>query len=428
MSMQRLFFYEYPHTTFHFMQNTLPYLKKSLSLTLQHFFPFAGKIKLPPPPQRPYIFFTDGDSIPFVVTESEVDFNHLTGNQAQHAQELQALVPKLPPPSMSSEGTNVCKQLSLSLMAIQVTIFANAGFSIGITFFHAAADGRAFAHFTKSWASVCKSQEDLAFVNNSPPNYIRDSIQDSQGIWSFFLEQSGELSTDLSSSSIPTDMMRVTYGVSKSYIETLKKWITRKCRVEEKEKEPLRLSTFVVTCAYIWVCLIKLQESETPDIFLNEVDVICYFIFHADCRDRIKLPTKYFGNCLQPCFLAAKRSELLGENGVVAAAKAIGRTVMELDKGVLKEADKWMSRIKDILINSKHFVSVAGSPKLRVYKTDFGWGRPQKSEVAHIGCYGSISIAENMDEEVGGVEFGLALAPNELDKFNAIFEQGLVNL
>ncbi|XVF65664.1 hypothetical protein PTKIN_Ptkin09bG0267700 [Pterospermum kingtungense] len=248
--MQRLFFYEFPHPTSYFMQNTLPNLKHSLSLTLQHFFPFAGKIKLPPPPQRPYIFFTEGDYIPFLVAESEADFNHLIGNHARHAQELQALVPKLPPPSMSCDGTDVSKQVSVSLMAIQLTIFPNAGISIGITFFHAAADGSAFAHFTKSWASVCRSQGDLAFLHNSPPDYSRGTIQDPRGIWSIFLEQSGELTADLFSSSIPIDVMRVTYGVSETKIETLKKWVTTKCKVQENE-ENLRLSTFAVTCAYI---------------------------------------------------------------------------------------------------------------------------------------------------------------------------------
>ncbi|XVF84349.1 hypothetical protein PTKIN_Ptkin17bG0029700 [Pterospermum kingtungense] len=70
---------------------------------------------------------------------------------------------------------------------------------------------------------------------------------------------------------------------------------------------------------------------------------------------------------------------------------------------------------------------ILNSPKLRVYETDFGFGRPRKSEVVHIGTHGSISVAESRDE-AGGVEFGLALASAELDKFNAIFEQGLLNL
>ncbi|KAK8572810.1 hypothetical protein V6N12_028852 [Hibiscus sabdariffa] len=163
--MQRLFFYEFPHPTSHFMQKILPNLKSSLSLTLQHFFPFSGNLRLL---QRPYIFFTDGNSIPFIVTESDADFNHLISNHRRHGRELQALLPKLPPPSnVVSDGTSVCKQLPL--MAIQITIFSNAGFSIGITFLHAAADGKAFAHFTKSWASICRSKGDLSFIRNSPP-------------------------------------------------------------------------------------------------------------------------------------------------------------------------------------------------------------------------------------------------------------------
>ncbi|XVF65666.1 hypothetical protein PTKIN_Ptkin09bG0267900 [Pterospermum kingtungense] len=53
--MQRLFFYEFPYPTSHFIKNSLPNLKNSLSLTLQHFFPFAGNLRLPPSPQRLYI-------------------------------------------------------------------------------------------------------------------------------------------------------------------------------------------------------------------------------------------------------------------------------------------------------------------------------------------------------------------------------------
>ncbi|KAK9913120.1 hypothetical protein M0R45_036944 [Rubus argutus] len=39
---QPLFFYEFPYPSSHFTSITLPNLKHSLSLTLQHFYPFAG--------------------------------------------------------------------------------------------------------------------------------------------------------------------------------------------------------------------------------------------------------------------------------------------------------------------------------------------------------------------------------------------------
>ncbi|KAK8484199.1 hypothetical protein V6N13_110929 [Hibiscus sabdariffa] len=63
-----------------------------------------------------------------------------------------------------------------------------------------------------------------------------------------------------------------------------------------------------------------------------------------------------------------------------------GRAVMELDIGVLKEVQKWIPRTKETFSTSKHNVIIVGSPKLLVYETDFGWGRPRKIEVAHIGC------------------------------------------
>ncbi|KAK9285951.1 hypothetical protein L1049_025153 [Liquidambar formosana] len=105
----------------------------------------------------------------------------------------------------------------------------------------------------------------------------------------------------------------------------------------------------------------------------------------------------YFGNCLALCFVSAKRAELVGENGVFAAAKAIGRKVKELESGVLRGAEKWMSKWKE-LGEEGRLVSVAGSPKLLVYDTDFGWGRPKKSEVVHVEVSGTFSLAECRDD------------------------------
>ncbi|XP_022760990.1 coumaroyl-CoA:anthocyanidin 3-O-glucoside-6''-O-coumaroyltransferase 1-like [Durio zibethinus] len=413
--MQRLFFYEFPYPTSHFMQNSLPNLKNSLSLALQHFFPFAGNLKWPPRPQRPYIQYTDGDSVLFVVTESTAEFKHLTGNGQipRRGHELEDLVPKLAPPSMCSDGDSFCKQQPL--MAIQVSIFPYVGISIGVTFCHVAADGKAFGHFTKSWASICRSEGDLTFVDNYPPDYSRDLIQDPRGIWSIFLKEmsNAETSTRMNRN----DNVRITPVISKTQVEMLKKWIARKFVEENEKQDPPRLSTFVVTTAVMWVCLIKLHLSKkTPD------NGICRFLFPADCRDRLRLPKTYFGNCLTPCIATARRNELTGENGIFVAANAIGREIQEFEKEPLKGIENWISSAKEVLKECEHLVSLAGSPKLRVYETEFGFGRPTKSEVVHIGSRGSISISESRDGE-GAVEFGLSLAPYEFHKFNAIFEQ-----
>ncbi|XVF65665.1 hypothetical protein PTKIN_Ptkin09bG0267800 [Pterospermum kingtungense] len=305
--------------------------------------------------------------------------------------------------------------------------FPDAGISIGVTFCHVAADGRTFGYFTKSWASICRSLGDLTFVKNSPPDYSRDLIQDPRGIWSIFLQETADRDT-ATRINPPTDNFRISPVISQSHVKMLKTWIARKY-TEVNEKDHPRLSTFVVSIALMWVCLIKLYQcNKTPDPLLRyDDDAICAFVFLADCRDRIRLPTNYFGNCLKPCLATAKRSELIRENGVFVAAKAIRREIEEFEKEPLKGVENWISSGKEVVKECEHYVTLAGSPKLRLYETDFGFGRPKKSEVVHIGSHKLISIAESRDEE-GGVEFGLAFASSELDKFNAVFEQGLLNL
>ncbi|KAE8726235.1 hypothetical protein F3Y22_tig00007179pilonHSYRG00028 [Hibiscus syriacus] len=132
------------------METILPELKSSLSLTLQLFFPFAGYLVLPPPPQMPSILYTEGDYVALVVYDSTADFNHLVADHARHCREFQALVPNSPP-AIATSRSNGCKHMQRPTMAVQVTIFPNVGISIGVGFSHIAADGRTLAHFMKSW-------------------------------------------------------------------------------------------------------------------------------------------------------------------------------------------------------------------------------------------------------------------------------------
>lgn len=129
--IQRLFFYEFPHSTHHFTQTVLPSLKSSLSHTLQIFYPFAANLICPPPPQKPHILFSDDDSVPFTVAESSADLDRTIGyHHARDVEDLHPFVTELPPARvMENNNTRV-----VPLMAIQVTVFPNSGICIGVTF------------------------------------------------------------------------------------------------------------------------------------------------------------------------------------------------------------------------------------------------------------------------------------------------------
>ncbi|GMN33417.1 hypothetical protein TIFTF001_041891 [Ficus carica] len=409
--MERLYFYQFPLLTPHyFFETLLPALKHSLSLTLQHFFPFAGSLVCPPSPAKPHILFSDGDSVPLTVAESAGDFQSLTVNHPQDVRELHRLVAELPPARVEEGGARV-----VPLMALQVTAFPNFGFSVGVTFCHVAADGRAFHHFMKSWASVCykakgssssssgSSDQGRMFLDQESPFHGRDSIKIPTGLeqgllmdfWSWASTTKEYVGP--SNYQLITGKVRATFVLSHDQIKRLKSWVTN--RLGDNGLELVHISTFVVTCALSWVCLVRSEEMEDGNINISESDKLdddhnpYFFVFAADCRDRLQnpVPKTYFGNCLAFCMVSVTRKELLGANGIAAAAKAIGKKVKALERGVLEGAEKWMQDWKNVL-EKYRFATVAGSPKLGIYETDFGWGRPKKSEVVHTDVSGKNAL------------------------------------
>ncbi|GMI97025.1 hypothetical protein like AT1G03940 [Hibiscus trionum] len=422
--MQYLYFYDFHYPTAHFMESTLPKLKASLSLTLQHFFPFAGNLVFPPLPEMPYILYTEGDSVSFVVYESSADFTHLIADHARHAQDVQPLFPTSPPAVESSSGGCIQKPN----MAIQVTVFPDVGISIGVGFSHVLGDGRTDAHFMKSWASIHKSQGDSTCLRNSLPSFDRGLVNDPSGPASgLFMKNERVFQGTSSSSKVFFNNVRVTCKIKRSHVESLKDWV-KKRSMEVNGSEPIRMSTFVVTCAYTWVCLLKLQHHQNHSS--DDSGELSYFHFPVDCRGHLKLPETYFGNCVLLRMTAAEKSELLGENGILVAATAIGREIMEFQEQPFKDAEPSWKKVVEIIKMIKDSVFVTSSPKFGVYTSDFGWGRPRKIEFGNIATFRSVSsfsISESSEEE-GGVELGIALPPDESDSFNTIFQDDLLKL
>ncbi|MCI06785.1 coumaroyl-CoA:anthocyanidin 3-O-glucoside-6''-O-coumaroyltransferase 1-like, partial [Trifolium medium] len=153
--IKRIFFYHFPHPTHYFLQTTLPILKHSLSLTLQHFFPFSSNLVIPSDSQTaPYIrYLSSTNALSFTVAESAADFNLLISD-SQDAQNWHPLVPDLSSSSTEQNSTRV-----IPIMAIQVTVMPNSGLSICLAFKHVAADGKSLHHFMKFWPLFQKTEQ-----------------------------------------------------------------------------------------------------------------------------------------------------------------------------------------------------------------------------------------------------------------------------
>lgn len=91
-----LLFYELPITKTQFTETIVPNLKQSLSVTLQHFFPFVGKLTIfPSGDKNPEIRCDEGDSVVATFAECNLDFNDLIGNHPRECDKFYNLIPIL---------------------------------------------------------------------------------------------------------------------------------------------------------------------------------------------------------------------------------------------------------------------------------------------------------------------------------------------
>ncbi|KAL5552549.1 hypothetical protein UlMin_039950 [Ulmus minor] len=413
--IQTLLFYQLS-TPKPFFDSILPRLKDSLSLTLHHFLPLAGTLTWTETSNRPFIQHLEGDSVSLTVAKSNADFFHLSGNHVFcEAKSYHPLVPNL---EMSHQRT--------ASLALQVTLFPNHGFSLGLTMNPAILDGQTFSLFIKSWAFICKSLEETQITNGyiplSPelePFYDRSQIKDPVGLEEHYTNQWLSLdgpnnkSLILWERKVPPDAVRGTFILTRAKLETLRKLA--------KDNHTIRVSTFSLACAYTWVCLVKAEDISNEQVHL---------VLNVDCRSRLEppLPPTYFGKCIRPICLSAETKSLKGKHGLVLALKTIAEGIKSLEKGILNGAENWLSMLTSFLGNSSsvrsRVYSVAASPRLGIYSADFGWGRPRKVDYVSIDSTGAISVSENVNGD-GGVEIGLALKKHHMEAFASLFFHGL---
>ncbi|KAJ7965038.1 Malonyl-coenzyme:anthocyanin 5-O-glucoside-6'''-O-malonyltransferase [Quillaja saponaria] len=451
-----IFLYEFPYTTHHFLETILPSLKQSLSLTLQHFFPYAATLVFPPEPNKPYIRYvadSESSTVTFTVAESTMDFNHIIADHPIDINDLDTFAPPKPPVSVLEDGTRL-----FPLMAIQVTVMPNSGFCIGINYHHVVADGMAFMFFMKAWASICKrllmstktneEEEEGEGEHYSLPIFNEgDMVPDPNGIelsylkfwWKAspvilnMLEGDGPRSSNGMHENTKENHSfeaKGTIKLSQVQVDKLKQWISLKhneySSSEPQDKissVPLRLSTFVAASALLWVCWVKLEDN--IDIGDDEPH---HFLFVVNCRGRyefVSIPSTYFGNCVALSYVTLKKRQLLGENGIVEAAKAIGNKIKELNKnGVMKGPETWPLDFTEKL-SSRRGLLAAGTPKMGLYETDFGVGRPKKCEFLDLQGGKSFAIFDSKDRNGGGVEVGFAFERTKLNNFIEIIQQSL---
>ncbi|XP_039070873.1 phenolic glucoside malonyltransferase 1-like isoform X2 [Hibiscus syriacus] len=324
--VERLFFYRLNALNLaRFNSEVLPKLKQSLSLALLHYLPLAGNLKWPPNAPKPIISFFPCDGVPLTVAESDADFNLLSSNGIYEAVDLHPLTPEL-----------ITSDESAATTALQITLFPNRGFCVGIAAHHAVLDGKTTTMFIKSWAYICKqgNPENSTFPPELTPVFDRSVLRDPGGLDMIYLrswlDSMGSDSNTAKKSlkilldkGVAASLVRATVELTREDLKKLRERVLSKLPETGKD---LHLSTFVLTYAYITTCIVRSRGGN------GDRDVA--FGFTVDCRPRLDppVPENYFGNCNTTTVDFAKARDFLDENGFVFGVQKGRRDLEFMDQ------------------------------------------------------------------------------------------------
>ncbi|CAL4950000.1 unnamed protein product [Urochloa decumbens] len=418
--VQRLFFYDSANLlkVSDFTLGELPELKESLAAALHHFYPLAGKLTCElAEGAAPEVVFTHGDSVPLTVAVSGDDFEYLAGDHARDTTSLHPLLPALrrhpyPPPYGSQD-----------VLAVQVTVFPRAGICIGTTLHHAVADGSSYAHFIRTWAAIHRlGEKAAAAVMDAPPLFDRAAVRDDAGLRDAFLRDHRALGDDGGldgwdlSLRRPGDVVLATFRFTDRQLRALGRHV--------ESETSARCSPNALACGAAWAGIVHARDRNG-----NGAAASCpaRFGFVTGCKPRASppIPASYFGNCLGLCRVdEAAASNERGGLTAAAASAAIWRVIEGLaEEGrAFRDARGWVRAVREYA--SARAVTVAGSPKLRLYAAaDLGgaWGRPRKVEIASVERTGALALAESGRDGDGGIEVGVALPREEMEAFRAFY-------
>ncbi|KAF6157906.1 hypothetical protein GIB67_015222 [Kingdonia uniflora] len=197
------------------------------------------------------------------------------------------------------------------------------------------------------WASICSNLDGdtTNVLSHLLPSFDKTIIINPNGIETIYLNYLKKINISQKSFALPptptdfgNDKVVATFIMDLPKIKKLKKWVLSRI-IEKTNKEPsFNLSAVVVTCAYVWACLIKALGGDS----LREQLAI-----PIDCRTRLDpaLPEAYFGNCLMVSFTAMNNNDLVGKDGIVVAAEVIGKAIHTIAKSVFDGSENLLANL-----------------------------------------------------------------------------------
>ncbi|CAI9113046.1 OLC1v1013573C1 [Oldenlandia corymbosa var. corymbosa] len=367
---------------------TSKWLKKSLSKTLSHFYPMAGRMN-----DQGSIDCND-EGILFV--ESRVDGNLLELINHPDVQILEQLVP--------CKSNGILSHAN-ELLAVQVNYFKCGGIAVGFCHSHRIGDGRTLASFISGWAAETVAAAPTSYNTLIPVLNAASDLFPPRNTLDFrpasrprVLEPPKER------------LLTKRFIFSPSTIELLKSQVISSSSSDAKAK-PSRVR---VVSAYIWKCCMVAEGLGKTDRSVA---------FHpVDLRRRIDppLPDSSFGNIFQMAYAEANGGEdWMDLVGILS--RAIGKIDEEYFSKLLSENGHELAKSNfeqygkyafERGLQTVRFTSWCGFP---LCDADFGWGKPIWVSSTSYSGKNVVFLFDSMLCD-GGIEAWINMDATKMDK------------
>lgn len=384
-------------------------LKKSLSQTLSHFPPLAGR------------FTTDSDGYIYITSnDAGVDFIHKNATVWSVRDILSPVhVPENVKSFFALDRTVSYEGHYKPILTVQVTELADGVF-IGCAMNHAVADGTSFWNFFNTFAELTKGIKKIS----KQPEFSRDSVLVSPAV---LMIPDGGLKVTFDENEPLSERI---FSFSRESILKLKarvnnnKWIDNGHvdAVEllgkqsndtywlKKTESNGEISSFQSLSALLWRAVTRARKLH--------VNKMTTFRMAVNCRHRLnpKLDPLYFGNAIQSIPTYASAGDVLSKDLRWCAEQLNKNVNAHDDKTVRRFVEDWESNPRVFPLGNFDGASITmgSSPRFPMYDNDFGWGRPLAVRSGKANKFDGKISAFPGREGGGTVDLEVVLAPETM--------------
>lgn len=395
------------------MAQLVSLLKLSLSHTLTHFPPLAGR------------FVTDSDGYVYISCNDDgVDFVHASATHIF----IRDVIGSIDVPDHVKEFFPLDRTVSyrghfIPLLAVQVTELADGVF-IGCAVNHSVTDGTSFWNFFNTFAEVSRGVKrivrqpdftrDSVFISNSVLKLPADGPKVTfagdaplrERIFSFSRESIQRLKAK-------TNNQKLNYGGG-NIVELMAKQSNDplKTKTETVEINPTaEISSFQSLCALLWRAVTRARKFPSSKMTT--------FRMAVNCRHRLqpKLNPLYFGNAIQSIPTYVSAGDVLSHDLHWCAEQLNKNVKAHDDVMVRKYVEDWEKDPRCFPLGNFDgaMLTMGSSPRFPMYENDFGWGRPVAVRSGRANKFDGKISAFPGREGGGSVDLEVILSPETME-------------